>query len=257
MRSLVSDPRHSRLLWRLFDLGFGRWRARRMMPTRFGGAWPVPTNGRPVLVVANHVSWWDGFLLREVQRRLRPDAPFFTVVVAEQIERHPGLERLGGVPVTPSSPSSVLRMLRTVKQLRDRDVETVFAYFPQGRIWPTSRRPLAVRRGVEAVARALSPVDIVPVSIHIEPLASARPTPFVWIGRPIVTSDPGGRASAIEIEARLVQGLARIRERLDRWGEEVVGEWSEANAPPRGLDVEIAPQLERSAVPAPAPRKVP
>ena len=229
----MADVRHSAATWRLFDLGFALFRSRRLLPTRFGGAWPEPVQDRPIVLVANHISWWDGFLLREVQRTLRPAAPFHTVVVAEQLGRHPMLRRLGGVPVTPSAPSSVLGMLRTLGRLRGRDANTVFAYFPQGRIWPSSRRPLDVRRGIEAVGRLLAPVDVLPVSIHIEPLVHARPTPFLWLGEPISVSDSGDTVTSDEVEARLAHGLDRIRDALDRWGEDVVEHWPDAIRPTR------------------------
>jgi len=223
----MPEVRHSPLTWRLFDLGFSLFRSRHLLPTRFGGSWPTPRPGRAIVLVGNHISWWDGFLLREIQRHLRPGAPFHTVVVAEQLGRHPMLRRLGGVPVTPSAPSSVLAMLRTLGRLRARDPETVFGYFPQGRIWPSSRRPLSLRRGIEAVARIVAPAEIVPVSIHIEPLVSTRPTPFVWLGEPLAAEGDVTLATAA-VEARLTDGLDRIRERLDEWGEDTVGRWVDA-----------------------------
>jgi len=108
-------------------------------------------------------------------------------------------------------------------------VHAIFSYFPQGRIWPVTRRPLGVRRGIEAVARALAPVDLIPVSIHLEPLADLRPTPFLWIGPPI-SVDPSGDATTTDhIEACLALGLDRIRERLDHFGEDVSSAWVDAD----------------------------
>jgi len=224
----MAEVRHSALTWRLFDLGLAAFRSGWLLPTRFGGAWPAVSRGRPVVLVANHVSWWDGFLLREVQKRLRPTAPFHTVVVADQLEQHPMLRRLGGVPVEPARPSSVLRMLRTLGRLRQVEAETVFGYFPQGRIWPTSRRPLALRRGVEAVGRMLAPVDVVPVSIHLEPMVDVRPTPFLWLGEPFRATHRDDTIFSDAVEERLADGLDQIRMRLDRWGEDTRNLWPDA-----------------------------
>lgn len=223
----MGDVRHSPLTWRLFDAGFAVFRRAFLRGTRVGGRWPEAPRGVPLLLVANHVSWWDGFLLREVQRTLRPDAPFHTVVVEHQLERHPVLRRLGGVPVDPGAPGSVLGMLRTLARLRARDPETVFSYFPQGRIWPTSRRPLSVRRGVETVTGLLAPVRVLPVAIHIEPLVDVRPTPFLWLCDPVdVAEDDALPAGAID--HRLAVGLDEIRTRLDEMGEDAVRDWPDA-----------------------------
>jgi 1-acyl-sn-glycerol-3-phosphate acyltransferase len=227
----MADVHHSPITWRLFDTGFGLFRRAFLRDTRIGGRWPEPVRGEPVLLVANHVSWWDGFLLREIQRAIRPGAPFHTVVVKHQLDRYWMLRRLGGVPVDPSTTSSVRAMLRTLGRLRRDDPETVFAFFPQGRIWPTSRRPLSVRRGIESVTRLLAPLRVLPVAIHIEPLVHVRPTPFAWLCDPVDLPE-GGRLAADQIERRLAHGLDEIRTRLDGWGEDVVRTWPDAPASP-------------------------
>lgn len=242
----MGDIRHSEVTWRLFDLGFSPFRSMHLRPTRFGGAWPLPLEGRPLVLVANHISWWDGFILREIQRRVRPGAAFHTVVIEHLLEMYPMLRRLGGVPIRPDAPSSVLGMLRSLASLRRRDPETVFSYFPQGRIWPSSRRPLELRRGIEAVSRVLAPARIVPVALHIEPVVHIRPTPFVWLGEPVDTLRDAPAATEV-VSARIEAGLDAIRDRLDRWGEDVNSEWQDARAgqlhetPIAGSDSTLAP----------------
>lgn len=226
----MGEVRHSPLTWRAFDAGFALFRRVFIRGTRVGGRWPAAPDGIPLLLVANHVSWWDGFLLREVQRRIRGRAPFHTVVIEHQIAAHPMLGRLGGIPVDPTTPSSVLRMLRTIRRLRSDDPGTVFSYFPQGRIWPSSRRPLEIRRGIEAVTRVLAPVRVVPIGIHIEPLVDVRPTPLVWLGEPLDVAR-GESLGRTTLEERLERSLDEIRARLEEWGEDVLSEWPDAHAP--------------------------
>jgi len=124
----------------------------------------------------------------------------------------------------------VLRMLRTIRRLRSEDPGTVFSYFPQGRIWPSSRRPLEIRRGIEAVTRVLAPVRVVPIGIHIEPLVDIRPTPLVWLGEPldVPRGESLGRATLAE---RLERSLDQIHLRLNEWGEDVLSEWPDAQEP--------------------------
>jgi len=226
----MAEVRHSPLVWRAFDAGFAVFRRLFIRGTRVGGRWPAAPDGVPLLLVANHVSWWDGFLLREIQREVRRHAAFHTVVVEHQIAAHPMLGRLGGVPVDPSTPASVLRMLRTLRSLRAHDPDTVFSYFPQGRIWPTSRRPLELRRGIEAVTRVLAPIRVVPIGIHIEPLVAVRPTPLLWLGEPLDVSR-GDTLPRDVLEDRLARSLDEIRLRLDEWGEDVLTEWPDARIP--------------------------
>ncbi|MFP4624931.1 MAG: hypothetical protein ACLFRX_12175, partial [Gemmatimonadota bacterium] len=74
--------RYSPRVWAGFELVFRPWMRRRLDGIHVrgleGAAW-IPGE-LPVLLLANHVSWWDGFLLREVHRSLRPDAPLHVVM---------------------------------------------------------------------------------------------------------------------------------------------------------------------------------
>ena len=87
----------------LFDALFWPWRRMHLRAVHIGGATAADMPDRtPLLFVANHVSWWDGFLLRAVQRRLRPDAAFVTVMSAAQLDRFPFFRWLGAIGVDPT-----------------------------------------------------------------------------------------------------------------------------------------------------------
>lgn len=211
-----------------FELLFLPWMRRRVRAVRLAGL-PADLPPRsPLLLVANHVSWWDGFVLREVHRRLRPDAPLHTVMLAAELERRPFFRRLGAVGIDPASPASVARALRELEaRLRERP-EGVVAYFPQGRIWPSYRRPLGFRRGVELFARRLGPLTALPVGIHLEPLTEASPTLFASVGA-AVPADRG--VDARDLERRVEGELDRVLAFLATRGEAAAREWPAAHLP--------------------------
>lgn len=172
----------ARLGWRAFDLVFQPW-MRHRLHVRMAGMPSTLRGDVPLLLVANHVSWWDGFLLRAVQRALRPRAALRTIALERELVRHPFLRRIGGIGINPSSPTSILLALRTIERLRTDDF--VLGYFPQGRIAPSHARPLAFHRGIDLVLRAVAPATVIPVALHVEPLARFAPTAFVALGAPI------------------------------------------------------------------------
>lgn len=177
-----------------------------------------------LLLVANHVSWWDGFLVRDVQRRLRPGAPLFTVMHEAQLARVPFFRWMGVEGVDPSSIASTRGLLRAVAGWRSRHGRALaVSLFPQGRIWPSSRRPLGFQRGIEAIAAALAPVAIVPIAIHLEPLTGVTPHAFVLIGEPIVQAE--GAVPVARVEAAVAATLDRLLAFLHRAGEDAVREW--------------------------------
>lgn len=190
------------------------------------GRLPVVDPGVPVVLAANHTSWWDGFLLRDVQKRLRPGARLFTVVLERELRRRPFLRWMGCVGVEPGNGVSVLRLFRLLRQERRRDADSVFAVFPQGRIWPSGRRPLGFERGVSVLCSMIAPVIVVPVGIHLEPLNRAAPTAFIAIGKPQTWTS--GQPDCRKLEAAVEHELDRIRRFLDRHGEDAPGRWTAA-----------------------------
>ena len=180
----------------------------------------------PVLLVANHVSWWDGFLLRAVQRRLRPRGVLFTVMSARELARFPFFALLGVVGVDRGSVASIRGMLRALMAQRGRHASTlVVSYLPQGRVSPSSLRPLGFQRGVGLVAASLAPIAIVPVALHIEPLTTPSPHAFVLIGAPKVVA-AGEAPDVRDVERSVVSLLDALRAFLDDAGEDAVHRWT-------------------------------
>lgn len=208
--------RADRMTWNAFDLVFKPWMRRRLKVCVTGDPGHL-TPDAPLLLVANHVSWWDGFLLREVQRELRPDSVLYTLALERELREHSVLRFTGGIGVDPESPASIRGALRRFEQKRHEFTHAVFAYFPQGCIAPSYRRPLAFRRGVELFARALAPITVLPVGIHIEPMTSLAPTAFVTIGEPI--KSPDGHVDHRDLERRVHELLDETLAFLAKHGE--------------------------------------
>jgi len=149
--------RYSATAWRVFDAVFAPWMRLHIDRVRISGlenAGEAPSD-RPLLICPNHVSWWDGFLIRAVHRRLRPTAPLYSIMLEHELKGRPFLRWLGGLGITPGSVGSLRDLLRTVKRLSANRPDAVFVLFPQGRIYPSHRRPLGFLPGVTAVAEAL------------------------------------------------------------------------------------------------------
>ncbi len=188
------------------------------------GLRPLSDESRPLLLVANHESFWDGFLLREVQRRLRPAAPFRTVMLASELRRHRWLGLLGAMGIAPGSLASTRALLRRLAALSDARPSSVIAFFPQGRIRPDDPRPLGFRKGIRAVASALAPATLVPVGLRVLPGKTARVEAFLSLGIPVgVTS--GEPVSVATAEACVAAELDAIRRFVSEHGEDAADRW--------------------------------
>ncbi len=191
-------PQPSLRALRAFEIFFLPWMRRRIEAVRLAGL-PAALPDAPLLVVANHISWWDGFTLREIHRRLRPRAPLRVVMTERELRQNRVLGWIAAVALDPGSPASVLRTFRGLRRLCHERPDAVVLFFPQGRIWPSHRRPLGFARGITTLARMLAPVTVLPVALHIEPLATLKPTLFASAGSPL-PFDRDEHASLVDLE---------------------------------------------------------
>jgi len=231
---------YSARAWRLFNLGFGLRQRMGVRATLVAGSPTHPPRGLPLLLVANHVSWWDGFILREVQQKVRPGGALHIVMLEEELRKRPFLRRLGGVGLTPGSPASLRALLRDLTTQRETEPTLSVLFFPQGRIWPSHRRPLGFRGGVRLLGRALAPVTVLPTGLHMEGGNHMSPTAFVSFAPPLTVR--GNELSPRELEEAVQQELDAIHAFLARHGEDTEHHWPAAetrlpradNGAPRG-----------------------
>lgn len=221
---------------RIFELWFLPWMRTRIQTIRMAGARRLDEE-RPLVMVANHVSWWDGFIVRAVQRRVRPFSPFSVVMDRDQYERFRFFRWIGAVPIEPGSASSTMGTLAELRRRAAARPDLTVTFFPQGRIWPSTRRPLGFGRGVELFIRRLE-ADVLPIGIHLEPLNRVSPTCFVSVGEPLRGPQPVGR-----LEEAVTEELNTIHGHLALYGEAAERHWPAAAEP-----------LPRSRLPSDAAR---
>lgn len=173
----------------------------------------------PVVFVSNHVSWWDGFLLRALHRKMRPGAGFYTIMLERELRKHPYFRLMGCVGIEPGKTGSLDRAIESVASRRQADPGLCLSFFPQGRIWPAQRRPLGFRTGIVRVLERLAPVQVVPVALRIEPLNTMSPHAFVLAGEPVSIDPLQQIPTTKELEALVHATLDDLAARLDRLGE--------------------------------------
>jgi 1-acyl-sn-glycerol-3-phosphate acyltransferase len=231
--------RYSRRAWATFETLFRPWMRHRLDGVHIRGLEHLAQMpDLPVLLMANHVSWWDGFLLREVHRRARPDAPLHVVMLEEELRRVPIFRWMGAVPLGASrlAPRALLRDLRARLEHRP---DAMIGYFPQGRIWPSHRPELGFRRGAAWLVARLAPVIVLPVGLHLEHLNRPGPAAFVSVGPPQVARHPLGTA---ELEAAVGTEVSAILACTRQHGEDAARHWSRSRP---GLRLEAVTQDPR------------
>ena len=162
----------------------------------------------PLVLVANHCSWWDGFLLAELQKQIRPGRAFYTIMLESELRQRPFFRKIGAIGIDPRNSASVARAFLDLRQICQADDHgPVIAFFPQGRIQPQRCRPLNFKPGIELLTKVLRPAQVLPVALSIEPLRAPKPTAFVKTGS-LWRADDQTPISAKNLESQIEALLA-------------------------------------------------
>ena len=164
----------------------------------------------PVILVPNHISWWDGFFCFEVQNRLRPGSGIFSLMLESELKKFPILRKVGCFGIEPGNPASIRRAFVQFRDLVAANPYRTLTYFPQGKISPLRQRPLGFQRGIEILSKITGRVQYVPIGLHIEPMNHERPTAFIYAGQPIDSARTEVDHKTLETEVTKILDLASL-----------------------------------------------
>lgn len=177
-------PLGEKLVWRLIDGSLRKYFDRvlfRMRTERL-----EEQAALPLIICANHSSWWDGYVATVVERALGVDG--YLVMEEAQLSRYFFFSWAGCFSIDRHNPRSALQSLQyAAKLLKGRPGRMVWL-FPQGEISPNDRRPLVFFTGAAYLARMSAPVLLYPLATRIEYLAEQRPDLFISLGEPLLIS---------------------------------------------------------------------
>ena len=165
----------------------------------------------PVILVPNHISWWDGFFCFEVQNRLRPGSGIYSLMLESELKKFPILRKIGCFGIEPGHPASVRRAFLQFRDLVAKNPYRTLTFFPQGKISPLRQRPLGFHRGIEILAKITGRVQYVPLGLHIEPLNHEKPTAFIYAGQPIDSALADVDHKSLEDEVTKILDLASMK----------------------------------------------
>ena len=113
----------------------------------------IEASGRPVLLIGNHFSWWDGFIAYRLND-LFLHKKFHIMMLEEQLESRLFLNKAGAFSIKRGSRSVVETLSYTSGLLHDAD--NMVVVYPQGVITSIHRRPVQFERGTERIIAGAS-----------------------------------------------------------------------------------------------------
>ncbi len=192
----------------------------------------------PVLAIANHTNWWDGFHSFLLTQELGYTCHI--LMEAVNLERYGAFRRIGTLPVRRGSLKGAWEDLASAG--RHLLPGRMLWIYPQGQRRPAGEPPTALERGAAHLAAVQpGPLRIVPVAFRYPFTSEQLPEAYALVGRSWVrdAAAPGDRraltgafadalaATVAELDARLaaerlegfrtlVPGRLSINKRMDR-----------------------------------------
>ncbi|MDZ7774225.1 MAG: lysophospholipid acyltransferase family protein [Bacteroidales bacterium] len=165
-----------------FHSWFFKWYSRLMIRSHFRGMHlhgSFQDNGNAVLVIGNHFSWWDGFFIVEVNRRLW-QRRFHVMMLEEQLRKRMFLNKTGAFSVRKGH-RSLSESLAYAGQLLS-EPENLLLMFPQGAIQPHHNTSFTFERGLEAILKKVAvPPQIVFTAALVEYFSHRKPQLDIFI----------------------------------------------------------------------------
>ena len=186
---------------------------RHFRAVRVSGAELLATcGGGPLIVYANHSSWWDPMVLVLLASELLPQRRHFAPMDATALERYGILKRIGVFGVETQSPRGAAQFLR--RGLEILNAGNVIWVTPQGRFADVRDRPLAFKRGLaELASRVPKGCTLLPLAIEYTFWDERLPETFLQFGQPIFVNE-AAPTSIVQLETALLHCMDSLRQKV-------------------------------------------
>lgn len=173
------------------------------------GELPEVPDHLPLLLLPNHSTWWDGFFVYLLNKRIFHRTAYLMMLEA-QLSKYKFFRKIGAYSIEPENRRGVFESLKYTVELLHQEMSLV-SVFPQGQLLPWHTRPFDYKRGVEWILQKYEkPVAVLPLAIRTEFLGEKQPSVFFLFGdvTPFDAETFRGMAWLEEIEVGLLDDLA-------------------------------------------------
>ena len=169
----------------------------------------------PLIVYANHSSWWDPMVCVVLAERLFPERKHYAPMDASALEKYGILKKIGIFPVEMRTARGAVQFLRTGEAILNEG--GVLWVTPQGRFSDPRERPLRFKAGMAAlaarVAAAQGSCTLLPLAIEYPFWDERLPETLLYLAEPLKVK---AGDVAEEIQMRALNSLEEAMTEMER-----------------------------------------
>lgn len=136
-------------------------------------------NGKPILIIANHISWWDGFWILYINIRVL-SRRFHFMMLEEQLKNHWYFQYIGGYSVKKKTRSIAESINYTIDLLKDN--RNMVLMFPQGEITSMHNHSIRFEKGAQRIIDSCSDdLQVLFIANFIDYFSDPKPNVCIYL----------------------------------------------------------------------------
>lgn len=136
-------------------------------------------SGKPILLISNHNSWWDGLWASYVNTKIL-GRRFHFMILEEQLRKHPYFKYVGGFSVNKGS-RDVLETLRYMREILTHSRNMVLL-FPQGKLQSLYIRDFVFEKGAAALLKRTGEnIQVVMMATMVDYFSKVKPGLYIYL----------------------------------------------------------------------------
>jgi 1-acyl-sn-glycerol-3-phosphate acyltransferase len=133
----------------------------------------------PVLLISNHISWWDGIWIMYFNIK-RLNRKFHVMMLEKQIKKFRITNMVGAYSVKKGSRSIIETLSYTNEILSDKG--NFVLMFPQGEIQSVYNRVIRFEKGIERIIKDnLGKIQVIFLANLVDYFSEEKPTLFIYV----------------------------------------------------------------------------
>jgi 1-acyl-sn-glycerol-3-phosphate acyltransferase len=129
--------------------------------------------GKPILIISNHISWWDGFWVVYFRQKI-VKRKFYFMMLEEQLRKNIFLKYAGGYSIQKGS-RTILETIRYTQEVLQNPNNMVLL-FPQGKIESQHQHDIHFEKGISKIIEKCPDAQILFMAHFTDYFSERKPT---------------------------------------------------------------------------------
>jgi 1-acyl-sn-glycerol-3-phosphate acyltransferase len=172
----------------LFSIYLRWYLGRHFHSVRVANAGRLPAQAQPLILFANHASWWDPLIGMLLAQAMLPEREHYAPMDETALEHYGIFQSMGFFPVDNASVRGAAQLLRAGSEVLSRP-GAVLWITPESQFQDVRKRPVVFRPGLGALMSRSGRLTCVPIAMEYVYWTERLPEALVNIGEPLEIAD--------------------------------------------------------------------